>query len=412
MNRLQILAVLCLLMAIPSGVAQQSSTNSTATNPSPSASPTPAWTPPRVVAHIDKIGPDGKKLGEIDTTTETALGETITVALSGLKEWFNDPKNKNQSPADLRLYLAGIKLTKSSPTVVSDDHVDFHLEIDPDDRQAWVLIMYDARHDPDKNGTIRLSVGPKETKQSFDSDVELKLKVYPPYTLPIIGLLVALLASTVILSARTDLLRDGANPPPPPARLPYSLGRVQMAFWFHLVIAAFLYVWLITGEYNTVTNSVLALMGISAGTGMAAALVDKQKGQEILTQRADLETQQTAVSARINDLTAAQPEPGSQLDQELQEKKNKLTEVQAQLAHSPAPPPPAVSQGFLKDILSSGQGVGFHRFQMAIWTLVFGIIFVRSVYSDLELPNFDTSLLGLMGLSSGTYVGFKVPEKR
>ena len=184
-----------------------------------------------------------------------------------------------------------------------------------------------------------------------------------------------------------------------------------MAFWFYLVIAAYLYVWLVTGEYNTVTNSVLALIGISAGTGIAAVLLDKQKEQEAHTQRVTLETQQTALIARIHDLSAANPQPGSQLDQEMQQKKNTLTEVQAQLAHCPAPPPPAVSQGFLKDILSSGQGVAFHRFQMAVWTLVFGIVFVRSVYRELAMPNFDTSLLGLMGLSSGTYIGFKFPEK-
>jgi hypothetical protein len=48
---------------------------------------------------------------------------------------------------------------------------------------------------------------------------------------------------------------------------------------------------------------------------------------------------------------------------------------------------------------------------MATWTLVLGIIFVRSVYRELTMPDFDTSLLGLMGLSSGTYIGFKFPEK-
>jgi hypothetical protein len=184
-----------------------------------------------------------------------------------------------------------------------------------------------------------------------------------------------------------------------------------MAFWFYLVITAYIYVWLITGEYNTVTNSVLALIGISAGTGVAALLVDQQKAEEMSTQRTSLETQQTALISRINDLSASKPEAGSQLDQELQQKKNSLADVQAQLAHLPAPPPPAISKGFLKDILSSGEGVGFHRFQMVVWTLIFGIIFVRSVYRELAMPNFDTSLLGLMGLSSGTYIGFKFPEK-
>ena len=105
-----------------------------------------------------------------------------------------------------------------------------------------------------------------------------------------------------------------------------------MAFWFYLVVTAYLYVWLVTGEYNTLSNSVLALIGISAGTGLAAVFLDKQKVQEILTERTRLETQATALTARINELAAAAPAPGSQLDQELQEKKNSLIEAQAQLA--------------------------------------------------------------------------------
>jgi hypothetical protein len=35
-----------------------------------------------------------------------------------------------------------------------------------------------------------------------------------------------------------------------------------------------------------------------------------------------------------------------------------------------------------------------------------------SVYKDLAMPEFSATLLGLMGLSSGTYLGFKVPEKK
>src|SRR5205807_1993117 len=221
------------------------------------------------------------------------------------------------------------------------EYLSFHLEIDPDDRDAWVQILFEARQVPDHK--IPLGIGLKDNMQAFDSKVELALEVYPRYTFFIVGLLLMLLAATLILSARTDLLRDGTDSPVPPARLPYNLGRVQMAFWFYLVITAYLYVWLITGEYNTVTNSVLALIGISAGTGVAAVFVDKQKVQEVLTDRAGLETQQTALVSRINDLSAATPAPGSQLDQELQQKKNSLNEVQAKLAHAPAPLAPAVS---------------------------------------------------------------------
>ena len=34
----------------------------------------------------------------------------------------------------------------------------------------------------------------------------------------------------------------------------------------------------------------------------------------------------------------------------------------------------------------------------------------RAVLSDLTMPQFDTTLLGLMGISSGTCVGFRIPD--
>ena len=64
----------------------------------------------------------------------------------------------------------------------------------------------------------------------------------------------------------------------------------------------------------------------------------------------------------------------------------------------------------LIDILRDDTGVSFHRFQMVGWTLVPGVVFVTSVYRELALPDFSATLLGLMGISSGTYLGFKLPQ--
>jgi len=72
----------------------------------------------------------------------------------------------------------------------------------------------------------------------------------------------------------------------------------------------------------------------------------------------------------------------------------------------------AVSKGFISDILRDSSGYSFHRFQIFSWTIVLGIIFVSSVYNNLTMPEFSATLLGLMGLSSGTYIGFKFPEKQ
>jgi hypothetical protein len=68
--------------------------------------------------------------------------------------------------------------------------------------------------------------------------------------------------------------------------------------------------------------------------------------------------------------------------------------------------------GFWNDLLSDENGVSFHRFQIIVWTLVLTVIFVYRVMVHLTMPDFDAQLLGLMGISSGTYLGFKFPEKQ
>ena len=69
------------------------------------------------------------------------------------------------------------------------------------------------------------------------------------------------------------------------------------------------------------------------------------------------------------------------------------------------------SEGILKDILTDVNGITLHRFQMFVWTIVLGIIFINKVYTNLEMPDFQT-MLGLMGISGGTYIGFKFQEKQ
>lgn len=70
------------------------------------------------------------------------------------------------------------------------------------------------------------------------------------------------------------------------------------------------------------------------------------------------------------------------------------------------------SRGFRRDVLWDGDGMSLHRFQIVVWTLVLGLIFVASVYAELTMPDFSATLLGLMGISSGTYLGFKLPERQ
>jgi hypothetical protein len=46
------------------------------------------------------------------------------------------------------------------------------------------------------------------------------------------------------------------------------------------------------------------------------------------------------------------------------------------------------------------------------WILILGVVFVFCVFRQLTMPKFDATLLALMGISSGTYLGFKWPAAR
>jgi hypothetical protein len=74
--------------------------------------------------------------------------------------------------------------------------------------------------------------------------------------------------------------------------------------------------------------------------------------------------------------------------------------------------PPYTSKNFFDDILTDVNGSSFHRLQMLVWTLVLGMLFVYSVWKRLSMPEFDTALLALQGITAGTYLGFKLPEKQ
>jgi hypothetical protein len=52
-----------------------------------------------------------------------------------------------------------------------------------------------------------------------------------------------------------------------------------------------------------------------------------------------------------------------------------------------------------------------HRLQILVWTLAVGVYFAIYVIRNLQMPELDDKILTLMGISSGTYIGFKFPEK-
>ena len=176
---------------------------------------------------------------------------------------------------------------------------------------------------------------------------------------------------------------------------PYSLARTQMAVWFFLIVCSWFFLWLLTGTFNTLSNTVLALMGIGAGTALGAEAQDAGKS----TPAEDIAGQIKTLQGKVQDKTIVSIEQ-NQLDA-LQKR------YTAALAKDSQPPK---SENFFEDVLTDADGISFHRFQMFVWTIVLAVVFVSDVCQKLIMPDFDNTLLALMGISSGTYLGFMIKE--
>lgn len=390
--------------AFAQGTTQQP-TPSPAASPSaqPAASPSP--TPPKVVT----------MLGNLE------LDDLVEVRIENLEKWA-----ETNDATKLVPYINGRAITGNYPEELHLERgrLIYHLEITPENKKVWIDLL-GAPHTLREPAT--LSVG-LEKNSAFDSVYQTN-----PVTLTVISPVYGLIALVVILGTlffmiwlvrNTNVIREPGPPPAPGKRRPYNLGRAQMAFWFFLIYASYMAIWLITSALDTITSSLLALMGISAGTALGEALIDTGKDTTKANQLQDLTAEKQALDQGIAqtqaDLDAIDPSSPSATDvanreslvRQLTETRTRMNQIDQQLRTFSSQQSAPASAGFLRDILSDSSGYSFHRFQIFAWTIVLGIIFISSVYNNLTMPEFSTTLLGLMGLSAGTYIGFKFPEQK
>jgi hypothetical protein len=313
-----------------------------------------------------------------------------------------DAKNK---PNDLVLVLNDrvIKGIKARGPDTQYKELEFDIVApNSDNRDAWNALLSQSKGDT----TFQVGVALLGNPPYFGS-ATAKFQVFPSYSWLVVVFLIVLLIAFLVLARWSDMLRDAPSPAAGP-KMSYSLARCQMAFWFFVIVGAYNYIWMVTGNRDSLTQGALILMGISAATGLGSVVVDSSKRD----QRQSLQNEQTALTARIASLAtavAAEAPPNlADLQNEQQQKQARLREVNTALNDLPSPP--GQSENFLVDILRDETGVSFHRFQMAAWTIVLGFVFAVGVYQSLAMPDFSATLLGLMGISSGTYVGFKIPD--
>jgi hypothetical protein len=338
------------------------------------------------------------------------LGDKIRIRVHGMKALLAKAKQQGK---EIKLFLANrqvddIKPTSGAPDV-DDSYFEFSLQRTATNDKVWAELLGKPVKGNFFFRPTEVSIGLADTyaEKSVFKAIQLT-RIRQTWFW---GGLLFLLAYTFLLilySIKKDILRE--NGPdlsalniPSAGRLPYSLGKVQMAFWFSLVLASFLFIWMITGNFDIITTGVLGLIGISATTALGAVTIDDNKSQAAITDILELRKQRAALDAEIKALPVADPA--------IPAKKLQLTDLDKTIAKKEASLQ-IKTVHFLDDILTDANGISFHRLQMFIWTLVLGVIFVYSVWASLIMPDFSATLLTLQGITAGTYLGFKFPEKQ
>lgn len=281
------------------------------------------------------------------------LGDWVLVSVCRLDELL---KTADAAQAPITLFMEGMDTANAAVGIDAESGtLIFTLDRTGENRDLWRPFLYDPLFDRDVS--IRVSVGVRGERplpRAPGANLTLQLrKIYVDWTTWTWVLFLSVLGiALVVLALRTDMLREG--PSVEGQRRPYSLGRTQMAWWFFLVVISYAFIWIVTGDRDTLSPSVLALMGISAATALVAEALGTGQAEE-----------------------AMRP-----------------------------------SRGLWHDLVSNDAGsVALDRLQILVWTLVLGFVFLTSVLWELTMPEFNATLLALMGVSSGTYIGFQLPTK-
>jgi hypothetical protein len=366
----------------------------------------PAWFPVRSLATLVLLafGAPGADLPAADKPAEPSSStkkHTVEPAGGGEEIGLNDrlrlkvvelaaDQAKFPDPTKFVLYLEDTAMgIHPEPGGVDGDTLTFFLERANTDEshKAWARVLGSPTG---ATRRVRVSVA-YDTGPPLDSTVTKTLRIIRLdwlFWISLVGLLLGLFVFGK-LAVVSNIIRDPGPKPGKGDRKTYSLGRSQMAFWFFLVLLSYLLIWLITRDQVPLPNQVLGLMGIAALTTLGGATVDTTKHTSAQAQLPNLMAQRAAARAAVAEAAA--------LD-------DQIREAQATLA-------PSVSHGFWRDVLSDADGISLHRFQIVVWTIVLGLVFLVGVYTTLAMPVFDSSLLLLMGISAGTYIGLKIPEK-
>ena len=174
------------------------------------------------------------------------------------------------------------------------------------------------------------------------------------YTAGIIGYGFLCLFLLIIIPLKSSILRNNGNP-----SATYSLSRSILFWWTIIIFFSLLFLYTATLEINFFNETTWILLGIGSGTSTITAFSSGSTGKS----------------------------------KDPDEKKFKTIK-------------------FFRDIVrGQSKQATIPRLQSILFNLVFGVVFIIAVITDLKLLNFDSNTLILLGVSNSAYAILRQKEK-
>ncbi|OGS76705.1 MAG: hypothetical protein A3D31_17100 [Candidatus Fluviicola riflensis] len=285
-----------------------------------------------------------------------------------------------------RLWIDGICFPNMKPHFINDSEpaLIFQLERDTAETSPWQL-MYSNPNYWKFHHRVNVNMGTL-TKEYHNPDKKHQIILYttiwwiPWVFYPLFILLVILIikygraflkdtslyaSNGVKIGFKAIEKTDAATGVINIREIPYSLARFQFLLWLIVIFFGILHIWIITDVLTSPTGSTLLLLGISGGTFYLGRIIDKPAGGGTLT----------ATEA--------------------------VTQFETDGQHS---------KGLMFDMLNDGKSISLHRLQLLLFTVFLSCYFVMQVVGVLIMPQFDDTMLALMGISSTMYAGVKTTE--
>jgi len=382
---------------------------------------TPATPPALTIGSLEC--PDHENPGQWQSKS-CRIDDEIRATVNNLSDWREGETGKLEQ---LVLSVNGHKLTDvtpayyslSSPTAGRKDqsgatntaeqtaqtyYLSYFLRYTDKNRINWRDIL--KRYNPFGKSYVVVEIADKNPGNTYGG-ISIELKVASNFRI-----MTAILIFSVVLlvlvcgAAQGHFLREIGPTTAAKPKNSFSLASTQMALWFIIIFGSFIYLWMVTGDIDTLTPGVLMLAGISAGTGLTATAITANNQNN----RIALSAKEVKLTSEIKALDSLESDATPEHKAVLDKLNKQLKTVAADLTKLPEIPKPDTTANFFTDLLRTEGEVTFSRLQIVGWTLILAVVFLHSVFADLAMPEFSATLLGLMGISGGTYVGFKFPK--